>query len=78
MVVEWFINGHPILAGSRVKMQYDFGFITFDIRGAIAEDSGIYTLKATNALGEATKECRVTVKRMFEFLLFLNASFLFS
>lgn len=63
MKVEWFVDGRPLLASSRVRTQYEFGFLTADIRGAIPEDSGIYTVRATNALGEGTKECRVTVKR---------------
>ncbi|KHN75380.1 Titin [Toxocara canis] len=61
MVVEWFVNGQPLLTGSRVKASNDFGFLTMDIRSAIAEDSGVYTVKATNALGEASRQCRVLV-----------------
>nr|CDQ05422.1 BMA-KETN-1, isoform j [Brugia malayi] len=62
MKVEWYVNGRPLLISSRVRTQCEFGFLTTDIRGAIPEDSGIYAIKATNALGEGTKECRVTVK----------------
>ncbi|VDM48878.1 unnamed protein product [Toxocara canis] len=62
MVVEWFVNGQPLLTGSRVKASNDFGFLTMDIRSAIAEDSGVYTVKATNALGEASRQCRILVK----------------
>lgn len=63
MKVEWYVDGRPLLASSRVRTQYEFGFLTVDIRGAIPEDSGIYAVRAINALGEGTKECRVTVKR---------------
>ncbi|VDK66159.1 unnamed protein product, partial [Onchocerca ochengi] len=62
MKVDWYVNGRPLLASSRVRTQYEFGFLTADIRGVIPEDSGIYTVKATNALGEETKECTVTIK----------------
>ncbi|CAJ0586229.1 unnamed protein product, partial [Mesorhabditis spiculigera] len=61
MTVEWFVNGHPLLTGSRVKAMYEFGFIALDVKGAISEDSGTYTVRAKNALGEATKECIVVV-----------------
>ncbi|CAG9532190.1 unnamed protein product [Cercopithifilaria johnstoni] len=62
MEVEWYVNGRPLLASSRVRTQYEFGFLTAEIRGAIPEDSGIYAVRAKNALGEGTKECRVTVE----------------
>lgn len=63
MKVEWYVDGHPLLASSRVRTQCEFGLLTAEICGAIPEDSGTYTVRATNALGEGTKECRVTVKR---------------
>lgn len=63
MKVEWYVDGHPLLASSRVRTQNEFGFLIADIHGAIPEDSGVYTVKATNALGEGIRECRVTVKR---------------
>lgn len=61
MVVEWFVNGHPLLTGSRVRTTYDFGFITLDIKGVIPEDSGEYVIRARNALGEDSKQCQVTI-----------------
>ncbi|XP_050422457.1 titin isoform X5 [Adelges cooleyi] len=53
MKIEWFLNGKPLQTGSRFKPSYDFGFITLDIKQALAEDSGIYTCKATNDKGYA-------------------------
>ncbi|PAV62890.1 hypothetical protein WR25_23783 isoform D [Diploscapter pachys] len=61
MKIEWFVNGHPLITGSRVKVLYEFGFIALDIKGAIAEDSGTYSVKATNDLGEAIRQCQITV-----------------
>lgn len=63
MKVEWYVDGRPLLASSRVRTQYEFGFLTADIHGAIPEDAGTYAVKVTNALGEATKECSVSIKR---------------
>ena len=31
------------------------------IQGAIAEDSGTYSVKATNELGEAIRQCQITI-----------------
>lgn len=63
MVVEWFVNGRPLTTGSRIKPQFDFGFLSVDLRGVIAEDSGVYCVRATNALGEAVKQCTINVTR---------------
>nr|XP_029725955.1 titin-like isoform X8 [Aedes albopictus] len=54
MQIEWFVNGKPLPTGSRFKTTYDFGFVSLDITGAYAEDSGIYTCKATNNKGSAS------------------------
>ncbi|ULT87824.1 hypothetical protein L3Y34_007185 [Caenorhabditis briggsae] len=61
MVIEWFVNGRPLLTGSRVKTLNEFGFIALDIKGAIAEDSGTYSVRASNMLGEAIRQCQITV-----------------
>ncbi|KAF8383875.1 ketn-1 [Pristionchus pacificus] len=61
MKVEWFVNGAPLLTGSRVKALYELGFVALDIKGAISEDSGTYVCRLTNALGEASKQCQITV-----------------
>ncbi|EYC08130.1 hypothetical protein Y032_0067g131 [Ancylostoma ceylanicum] len=61
MVVEWFVDGRQLITGSRVKTLNEFGFVALDIMGAIAEDSGTYTLRVKNALGEATRQCHITV-----------------
>uniref|UniRef100_A0A915DZ78 Ig-like domain-containing protein n=1 Tax=Ditylenchus dipsaci TaxID=166011 RepID=A0A915DZ78_9BILA len=61
MVIEWFLNDQPLYSGSRFMSQNDFGFITLSIRGVIPEDSGVYTVRATNALGEDSRQCTVNV-----------------
>ncbi|CAB3397921.1 unnamed protein product [Caenorhabditis bovis] len=62
MVIEWYINGRPIMTGSRIKTLNEFGFIALDIKSAIPEDSGTYSIKASNLLGEAIRQCVVTVQ----------------
>ncbi|CAB4067573.1 TTN [Lepeophtheirus salmonis] len=49
--VEWYHNGKALPFGNRWKTSYDFGFAALDILGCYPEDSGTYTLRATNALG---------------------------
>uniref|UniRef100_A0A158P8T2 Titin n=1 Tax=Angiostrongylus cantonensis TaxID=6313 RepID=A0A158P8T2_ANGCA len=61
MSIEWFVNGHPLITGSRVKTLNEFGFVALDIKGAIAEDSGTYTLRVANEKGEVTRQCNITV-----------------
>lgn len=53
MKVEWFYNGQPLKSGSRFTETNSFGFVALDILYTYPEDSGTYTCRATNALGEA-------------------------
>lgn len=61
MKVEWFLDGTLLKVGHRFKSLHDFGYVALDILYAYPEDSGTYTVKATNDLGEAnlTTEVRV-------------------
>ena len=48
---KWhFINR---ILGTRYREGIDFGFVYMDIMHVYPEDAGSYTLKATNALGQA-------------------------
>ncbi|GIY10884.1 titin [Caerostris extrusa] len=51
--VEWFHNGRPVKQGTRFVQTFNFGFVALDIMYAYPEDSGTYTCKAVNTLGEA-------------------------
>ena len=59
--VEWFHNGKPLPFGNRWRTSYDFGFAALDILGAYAEDSGKYTIRATNALGSAESSVNIVI-----------------
>ena len=52
--------------GSRLKTSLDFGHVQLTIQGVRPQDSGIYTCKATNKLGEAvsTTSIKVDGKRL--------------
>ena len=51
----------PIL-GTRYREGIDFGFVYMDIMHVYPEDAGSYTLKATNALGQAVNSADLHVK----------------
>ena len=49
--VEWFKDGRPVTIGHRFRPIHDFGYVAMDIVGLINEDSGTYTIRATNNVG---------------------------
>jgi titin len=51
--VEWFHNNKPVKSGSRFTETNNFGFVALDIMACMPEDSGTYTCRAINQLGEA-------------------------
>lgn len=53
MKVEWYHNNAPLKSGSRFTETNNFGFVALDILSCLPEDSGTYTCRAVNALGEA-------------------------
>ena len=61
--VEWFHNDKPLPFGNRWRTSYDFGFAALDILGSYPEDSGRYTLKATNVLGTSESHLEIKVTR---------------
>ena len=60
--VEWFHNGKPLSAGSRVKTISDFGFVILEVSGVYQRDAGLYTCKASNKHGETSVSCTLQVK----------------
>ncbi|CAG0890532.1 unnamed protein product [Cyprideis torosa] len=62
MKVSWYHNGKPVKSGSRFTERHNFGFVALDIHSAITEDTGTYTCKAINALGEAVTSCSLQVQ----------------
>ena len=51
--VEWLKNGKPIPASNRMSTLHDFGFVAFDLKYTRPDDTGNYTCRAVNELGEA-------------------------
>ena len=61
--LTWFYNDQPLTSGPRVQLTFDKTTTTLRIVGAVLQDTGDYTCKATNALGEATTKTFLRVKR---------------
>ncbi|CAF2975094.1 unnamed protein product [Rotaria sp. Silwood2] len=59
--VAWFFNGQPISTNNRFQMtETGDGTSTLSIRQAELADQGVYTARATNAVGEA--EAKTTLR----------------
>jgi len=64
--VEFFHNDKPLGSASRFHTTYDFGYISLDIGHVVPEDTGKYTVKATNELGQATSNINLLVQGIYE------------
>ncbi|RZF33252.1 hypothetical protein LSTR_LSTR014826, partial [Laodelphax striatellus] len=62
MKVEWFHNNVPVKSGSRFTETNSFGFVALDILHCLPEDSGTYTCRAKNIVGEATSKASLNVQ----------------
>uniref|UniRef100_A0A1I7XLF8 Immunoglobulin I-set domain protein n=1 Tax=Heterorhabditis bacteriophora TaxID=37862 RepID=A0A1I7XLF8_HETBA len=60
--VEWLRDGQPIFHSNRYKMVHDFGFAVLDIVHLLAHDSGGYTIRVSNATGEASSSTSIAVE----------------
>ncbi|CAG2104737.1 unnamed protein product, partial [Medioppia subpectinata] len=61
LCIEWLVNGQPLTSGSRFATTSDFGFIVMDIHDLWTRDTGVYTCRATNQLGEAFTSTQIDV-----------------
>ena len=61
MSVQWYFNGQVLSASSRIQTFHDFGYVAIDINDAKKEDSGTYTLVASNVLGTQKAEVSLNV-----------------
>lgn len=62
--IEWLFNNKPLGHASRFRTLFDFGFVSLDILHMYPEDTGIYTVRAWNELGEARTTLRLDCRRM--------------
>ena len=61
MRIEWQKDGQPITASSRIGTIFSFGYVSLNIVGLRADDSGNYVCRAINAAGEAKSAARIRV-----------------
>ncbi len=61
MRIDWLFNGAPVRTGHRFRPAFDFDYVALDILSAYPEDSGVYTCRAYNSLGEAVTSSSVTI-----------------
>lgn len=61
MRVEWYKDGRPITASSRITAIFNFGYVSLNILHLRGEDSGQYTVRAVNKLGEAISQSVINV-----------------
>ncbi len=61
MTIDWYKDGKAITASSRIGTLFSFGYVSLNITGVRAEDTGEYTCVARNASGEAATSARIQV-----------------
>ncbi|RWS25572.1 titin-like isoform X1, partial [Leptotrombidium deliense] len=62
MTVQWYHNGKPLQTGHRFITSYDFGYVALDILYVYAEDSGEYSVRAVNDLGEDMVKASLNIR----------------
>lgn len=60
--IEWYHNGKLLQSASRFHTTFDFGYVALDITGVYPEDSGEYTCRAVNKIGEAVSKISFKVE----------------
>ena len=75
--VDWLKNGKPIQASNRLSYLHDFGFVALDLKYTRMDDSGTYTCRAINELGEAniTANLKGDEKKITHLIIITHYSF---
>jgi len=63
--LTWFYNDQPLMSTAHIQLTFDKTATTLTILGATLQDTGDYTCRATNSLGEATTKTFLRVKRAY-------------
>lgn len=61
MRVEWYKDGRAITASSRITAIFNFGYVSLNIMHLRTEDSGSYTVRAVNRIGEAISTSNIKI-----------------
>ena len=60
MSVEWFKDGRPVDASSRITCFFNFGYVALTIKQVSSHDAGVYTCVARNAKGQVQTDAQLT------------------
>ena len=63
--LTWFYNDQPLTSGPRIQLTFDKTTTTLTILNSTVQDSGEYTCKVTNTLGDATTKTLLRVRRTY-------------
>ena len=63
--LTWFYNDQQLTSSPRIQLTFDKTTTTLTILGATLQDTGDYTCRATNTLGEATTKTFLRVRRTY-------------
>ncbi|KAK6027796.1 immunoglobulin I-set domain protein [Ostertagia ostertagi] len=61
LVVVWYLNGRELMKNDRCHQTLNHGFATLDILNSTKDDSGVFTCRAINKLGESENQATVIV-----------------
>lgn len=59
--IEWLFNGNPLMNANRFRQEHEFGNVILTIVHVLPHDSGVYTCRAYNQLGEASTSATVKI-----------------
>lgn len=60
MVVEWYKDGRPVDASSRITSFFNFGYVALTIKQVASHDAGNYTCEARNGKGKTQTSAKLT------------------
>ncbi|VDN42145.1 unnamed protein product [Gongylonema pulchrum] len=60
--VVWYKEEEAVKESEHIQLRFEGDHCSLTIRDAKMNDAGLYTVKATNAAGQATNFCRLTVQ----------------
>lgn len=64
LFIEWYKDGVPIEASSRINSFFNFGYVALTIKELRQSDMGTYTCVAKNRLGQAQTSGSLTLKKI--------------
>uniref|UniRef100_A0A915PMF1 Ig-like domain-containing protein n=1 Tax=Setaria digitata TaxID=48799 RepID=A0A915PMF1_9BILA len=60
--IVWYKDEEAIKESERIELQFEGDHCSLKVKNTQMSDAGLYTIKATNSVGETTNFCRLTVQ----------------